>query len=140
VRSLQYEERLGEAELYRLAGELLLQAGVHRQASEVFPSDDIHVLPESPEACFLQALVIARRQQAKSLELRAAVSLGRLWQRQGQRSAAQQLVAEVYEWFTEGFDTADLQEARTLLAELAYEAPASLQAGWIGIGREMSAP
>jgi predicted ATPase len=140
VRSLQYEERLGEAELYRLAGELLLQAGVHRRASEVFSPDDIRVLPESPEACFLQALAIARRQQAKSLELRAAVSLGRLWQRQGKRIAAHQLVAEVYEWFTEGFDTADLQEAQTLLAELAYGSPAPPRAELIGIGREMSAP
>jgi tetratricopeptide (TPR) repeat protein len=140
VRSLQYEERLGEAELYRLAGELLLQAGVHRRASEVFSPDDIRVLPESPEACFLQALAIARRQQAKSLELRAAVSLGRLWQRQGKRIAAHQLVAEVYEWFTEGFDTADLQEAQTLLAELAYESPAPPRAELIGIGRGMSAP
>jgi DNA-binding winged helix-turn-helix (wHTH) protein/tetratricopeptide (TPR) repeat protein len=136
MRSLQYEERLGEAELYRLAGELLLQAGVHPQATGVFSSDDTHVLPESPEACFLQALAIARRQQAKSLELRAAVSLGRLWQHQGKRIAAHQLVAEVYEWFTEGFDTADLQEAQALLAELAYEPPASLQGELIGIGRE----
>jgi tetratricopeptide (TPR) repeat protein len=136
MRSLQYEERLGEAELYRLAGELLLQAGVHPQATGVFSSDDTHVLPESPEACFLQALAIARRQQAKSLELRAAVSLGRLWQHQGKRIAAHQLVAEVYEWFTEGFDTADLREAQALLAELEYEPPASLQGELIGIGRE----
>jgi hypothetical protein len=135
VRSLQYEERLGEAELYRLAGELLLQAGVHRQASEVFPPDDTRVLPESPEACFLQALAIARRQQAKSLELRAAVSLGRLWQRQGKRVAAHQLVAEVYERFTEGFDTADLREAQTLLAELACEPATSPHAELIGIER-----
>ena len=61
---------------------------------------------------------MARRQQAKSLELRAAMSLARLWQRQGKRAAARQLLAEVYGWFTEGFDTADLQEARALLDAL----------------------
>ena len=74
---------------------------------------------EEAEACFQQALAVARRQQAKSLELRAAMSLARLWQRQGQRAAAHQLLAELYGWFTEGFDTADLQEAKTLLAALS---------------------
>jgi predicted ATPase len=62
---------------------------------------------------------VARHQQAKALELRAALSLGRLWQRQEKRAAARQLLAESYSWFTEGFDTADLQEARGLLEELA---------------------
>ncbi len=71
------------------------------------------------EACFQQALDIARRQQAKSLELRAAMSLSRLWQRQGKRAAARELLAPIYGWFTEGFDTADLQDARALLDELA---------------------
>jgi predicted ATPase len=71
------------------------------------------------EACFQQALAIARRQQAKSLELRAAMSLSRLWQQQGKRDEAQGLLAPIYGWFTEGFDTADLQEARALLEELA---------------------
>jgi predicted ATPase len=66
-----------------------------------------------------QALDIARQQQAKSLELRAATSLSRLWQQQGKRDEARELLAPVYGWFTEGFDTADLQEARTLLEELA---------------------
>ena len=61
---------------------------------------------------------MARRQQAKSLELRAAVSLARLWQQQGQRAKAQALLAPIYGWFTEGFDTADLQEAKVLLEEL----------------------
>jgi predicted ATPase len=64
------------------------------------------------------ALDVARRQEAKSLELRAAVSLSRLWQQQGKRAEAQALLAPIYTWFTEGFDTADLQEARTLLEEL----------------------
>ena len=71
------------------------------------------------EACFQQALAIARRQQAKSWELRAATSLSRLWQYQGKRAEAHALLAPVYSWFTEGFDTADLQEAKALLEELA---------------------
>ncbi len=93
-----------EAELYRLKGELLLHQTV---------PDAQHA-----EACFCQALATARRQQAKSLELRAAMSLARLWQRQGKRAEACQMLAEVYGWFTEGFDTADLQEAKALLDAL----------------------
>jgi predicted ATPase len=73
---------------------------------------------DQAEACFQQALDVARRQQAKVLELRAALSLARLWQGQGQRAAARQLLAELYPWFTEGFDTADLQEAQALLEAL----------------------
>jgi len=96
--------RYDEAELYRIKGKLLLQQAV----------------PDEPkaEACFQQALVIARRQQAKSWELRAAVSLSRLWQQQGRRKEAHDLLAAIYGWFTEGFDTADLQEAKALLTEL----------------------
>jgi predicted ATPase len=92
------------AEAYRLQGTLLLQ----------------HAVPDAvqAEACFQQALAVARRQQAKSWELRAATSLSRLWQRQGQRVQARELLAPVYGWFSEGFDTADLQEAKALLAEL----------------------
>ena len=97
-------ERYCEAEVYRIKGELLLQQAV---------SD----VPQA-EACFQQALAVARRQQAKSWELRAAMSLSRLWQRQGKRAAARELLAPIYGWFTEGFDTADLQEAKTLLEEL----------------------
>ena len=93
-----------EAELYRLQGDLLLHQTV---------PDAQHA-----EACFCQALATARRQQAKALELRAAMSLARLWQRQGKRAAACQMLAEVYGWFTEGFDTADLQEAKALLDAL----------------------
>jgi predicted ATPase len=96
-------ERWWEAELHRLKGELLL-----RRAS---PTEEV-------EACFHQALDIARRQQAKSLELRAAMSLARLWQQQGKRTAACELLAPIYSWFTEGFDTADLQEAQALLDAL----------------------
>jgi predicted ATPase/DNA-binding winged helix-turn-helix (wHTH) protein/class 3 adenylate cyclase len=94
----------GEAEVYRLQGEFLLQQAV---------AD-----PTQAEACLQQALAIARRQQAKSWELRAAMSLARLWQQQGKRREASALLAPLYGWFTEGFETADLQEAGALLAEL----------------------
>ena len=70
------------------------------------------------EACFLKAIEIARRQSAKSLELRAVMSLSRLWQQQGNKEEARHVLAEIYGWFTEEFDTADLQEARALLYEL----------------------
>ena len=66
-----------------------------------------------------RAMGVARRQEAKALELRAAMSLARLWQHQGKRTEAYDLLAPIYEWFTEGFDTADLQEAKALLEELA---------------------
>ena len=75
--------------------------------------------PPEVQACFQHALDVARAQQARAFELRAATSLARLWQQQGQRHEARQLLTEVYNWFTEGFDTADLQEARALLHELA---------------------
>jgi adenylate cyclase len=71
------------------------------------------------EACFHKAIEIARRQQAKSLELRAVMSLARLWQQQGKNEEARQMLAEIYGWFTEGFDTADLKEAKALLEELS---------------------
>ncbi len=92
------------ARLHRVKGELLLQLAL--------PDE------EQAEACFQQALAIARQQQAKSLELRAATSLARLWQKQGKKEEARQMLAEIYNWFTEGFDTADLKEAKVLLAEL----------------------
>jgi predicted ATPase len=96
--------RFYEAELYRLRGELLLAPSIDNQAEA--------------ETCFHQALDIARRQQAKSLELRAATSLSRLWQQQGKGAAARELLAPIYNWFTEGFDTADLRDAKDLLEEL----------------------
>jgi predicted ATPase len=74
---------------------------------------------EDAEACFHKAIEIARQQQAKSLELRTATSLARLWQQQGKRAEARQILAEIYNWFTEGFDTKDLQEAKSLVEELA---------------------
>ena len=73
---------------------------------------------QEAEQCFHQALDVARRQEAKSLELRAATSLSRLWQQRGKRTAAHELLAPIYSWFTEGFDTVDLQEAKALLEEL----------------------
>jgi predicted ATPase len=94
-----------EAEIHRLKGALLLARSTEHQVEA--------------EACFHEALAIARHQQAKSLELRAAMSLARLWQQQGKGDAARELLAPVYGWFTEGFDTADLQEAKALLAALA---------------------
>jgi predicted ATPase len=100
----QSDMRLWAAELYRLKGELLLQQTV-TQAEEA-------------AVCFEQALAITRRQQAKSWELRVAMSLARLWQQQGKRTEAYKLLAPIYDWFMEGFDTADLQEAKALLAEL----------------------
>jgi predicted ATPase/DNA-binding winged helix-turn-helix (wHTH) protein len=97
-------ERWWAAETYRLKGELLLQQG-GLETSGI-------------EMCFQHALDIARRQHAKSWELRAATSLTRLWQGQGRRAEARALLAPIYGWFTEGFDTADLQEARALLDAL----------------------
>jgi predicted ATPase len=73
---------------------------------------------EEAEAYFLKAIEIARRQQAKSLELRAVMSLSRLWQQQGKHHEAHKMLAEIYGWFTEGFDTKDLQEAKALLEAL----------------------
>jgi predicted ATPase len=99
-----------EAELYRLRGELLIQEGVGFQAHGQREED--------VQACFQQALTVARGQQAKLLELRAAISLCRLWQQQGQREEARELLVPIYAWFTEGFDTADLLEAKELLDAL----------------------
>jgi predicted ATPase len=97
-------ERHWEAELHRLRGELLL---MQRHEAEV-------------EASFLKAIEVARRQQAKSWELRATVSLCRLWQQQGRMDEARRTLAEIYGWFTEGFDTPDLRAARELLEELSH--------------------
>ena len=100
----QSEERYWEAEIHRLKGELLLARSAENQVEA--------------EACMHKALDVARHQGAKSLELRAAMSLARLRQRQGKRAEAHALLAPIYRWFTEGFDTADLQEAKALLAAL----------------------
>jgi predicted ATPase/class 3 adenylate cyclase len=98
-------ERASEAELYRVKGELLLrQAGPAAQQAETW---------------FRQAIDVARRQRAKSLELQAAMSLGRLWQTQGKKEEARRLLSEIFGWFTEGFDTADLKDAKAMLEELS---------------------
>src|SRR5262249_53627143 len=98
-------ERWYEPELYRLKGALLFHQSLDNQVEA--------------ETCFQHALEVTRTQQAKSLELRVAASLARLWQQQGKRQDAHDLLAPVYGWFTEGFDTADLQDARALLEDLA---------------------
>jgi predicted ATPase len=94
-----------KAELHRRRGELLL----------VLPEPDQH----EAETCFRQALAVAREQDARMGELRAATSLGRLWRDQGKWAEAQGLLAPIYGWFREGFDTPDLREAKALLQELA---------------------
>ncbi|MEE8076623.1 MAG: hypothetical protein V3T60_13470, partial [Candidatus Binatia bacterium] len=100
----QTGERWLEAELHRLKGELLLQQSSDNQTEA--------------EICFHQAISIAQNQQAKFWELRAATSLARLWQSQGKTTEACELLSPVYNWFTEGFDTADLKDAKALLEEL----------------------
>jgi tetratricopeptide (TPR) repeat protein len=122
--------RRKEAELYRLKGELTLaqssvqtnQKAKGKGQKAKIPSTQ-HPTPSTQaeaEACFHKAIEVARRQQAKSWELRAATSLARLWQRQSKRKEAHKLLAEIYGWFTEGFDTKDLQEAKALLEELSH--------------------
>ena len=108
----QTGERYYAAELHRLRGELLLR---HADTGPQAPGSGQQV---EAEACFHRALDVARQQQARSLELRAAMSLARLWQQQGKRADAGALLAPIYDWFTEGFDTADLQEAKALLEAL----------------------
>jgi predicted ATPase len=114
--------RLHEAELYRIKGTLTLQK-FQVSGSKLQVANPQHPAPSTQaeaeaEACFHKALEIARRQQAKSWELRAVMSLSRLWQQQGKKEEARKLLAEIYGWFTEGFDTADLKDAKALLEEL----------------------
>jgi tetratricopeptide (TPR) repeat protein len=126
-RMVSGESYVLESELYRLKGELLLQQENQKPVLSVVEGakgkgQKAKVETEAQseaEACFLKAAEIAQKQQAKSLELRAATSLARLWQTQGKHHAARNMLADVYNWFTEGFDTKDLQEAKALLAELA---------------------
>jgi predicted ATPase len=95
---------LYEAEIHRMAGEIALKSPERDQAKA--------------QAYFERALAVARQQQAKSWELRAAMSMARLWHDQGKREEARELLAPVYAWFTEGFDTLDLKEAKKFLDEL----------------------
>jgi len=98
------DERLYEAEAHRIKGELLLMQDIPN--------------PARAESCFQQALTVARHQQAKSFELRAAMSLARLWQQKDRQGDARALLAPIYDWFTEGFDTADLMDAKALVEAL----------------------
>ena len=128
-------DRFWEAELYRLKGELTSSArnakskGKSQKAFKVqkvktkkqkFQSLKSQILdPQSEaEACFLKAIEVAQQQEAKSLELRAAMSLARLWHHQGKHHEARNTLSDIYNWFTEGFDTKDLREAKALLEEL----------------------
>ena len=106
-------EAFWDAEIYRLHGELSLRIAATKTGTTGAEGR------VSPEESFLKAIEIARRQQAKSLELRAVMSLSRLWQRQGRKDEARQMLAATYGWFTEGHDTPDLREAKALLEELA---------------------
>jgi hypothetical protein len=130
---LEYSEvHFSEAEIYRLKGELVLQSKTSlRQVegrSRASQNKSVVTDSRSPaldlraeaEACFLKVIEVARRQSAKSLELRATTSLARLWQQQGKTKQAHKLLSEIYHWFTEGFDTKDLQEAKMLLKELSH--------------------
>jgi predicted ATPase len=101
----EHENRHYEAEMHRLKGELLLKQN-NSNASEA-------------QICFQRAIEIARTQSAKSWELRATMSLARLLDKQGNRDEARAILAQIYGWFTEGFDTADLKDAKALLTELA---------------------
>jgi predicted ATPase len=103
------DQRVDEAELYRLKGEMTLQSCGEHPAS---------AFEREAQACFEQALDIAGEQSAKSWELRAATSLARLWQQQDKQGEAHELLSGIYNWFTEGFDTKDLQDAKALLEEL----------------------
>jgi class 3 adenylate cyclase/predicted ATPase len=120
-------ERIWETELYRLKGKLTLQKGARdwrlgtSSSSSQTPSPKPPVsraVEDEAEGYFLKAIEIARQQQAKSWELRATTPLARLWQSQGKQHAARSTLSEIYDWFTEGFDTKDLQEAKALLEEL----------------------
>src|SRR5262249_20132363 len=104
IRTQQSGGRYYEAELHRIKGELLLPQSPRAS--------------DSAENCFIQAMEVARSQSAKSLELRAAMSLSRFWERQGKTVEARQLLGDIYGWFTEGFETADLKAAKALLNEL----------------------
>lgn len=101
-----------EAELHRVKGELTLQQESKEQRAKSGKQE--------AEECFLKAIDIARKQQAKSWELRASISLARLWQRQGKTTEAHKLLSDIYNWFTEGFATKDLQEAKALIETLKY--------------------
>jgi adenylate cyclase len=113
-------ERIWEAEVYRLKGKLMLEASFPSPQATSPKSQATREVEQEAEECFHKAIEIAQKQQAKSLELRATMSLTRLWQKGGKRAEAHKLLSEVYNWFTEGFDTKDLQEAKEMLEELSH--------------------
>jgi tetratricopeptide (TPR) repeat protein len=131
VLTHQYGGHFYQAEVHRLTGGALLMQDAGRGVSggsllelsvvdgHTGQATGHSARQTEAETCFLQALDVALRQQAKALELRAATSLSRLWQQQGRSTEAYQLLAPIYGWFTEGFDTADLQDAKPLLEALA---------------------
>jgi class 3 adenylate cyclase/predicted ATPase len=119
----QQDERYYESEIHRLKGELLLrrdQSDIRTSQTRLLGSNSFRLAPNTAEAkgCFERAIEIARNQSGKSLELRATMSLARLLAGQGKRNEASTMLADIYNWFTEGFDTADLKEAKALLEEL----------------------
>jgi predicted ATPase len=138
AKALAFVDKTGnrrdEAELYRVKGTLTLQSktSLGQVSDKSQASQDMSEVPSpqpptpstqaeaEAEACFHKAIEVACRQSAKSWELRAVMSLSRLWQSQGKKDDARQMLAEIYGWFTEGFDTKDLQEARALLEELSH--------------------
>lgn len=107
------EERIWTADLYRVRGELLQQKAKNKRQKAKGVAE--------AETCYRKAITVARRQKTKSLELRAAMSLARLWQEQGKTEQAYRRLSKVYGWFTEGFASKDLQDAKALLAELSRE-------------------
>jgi predicted ATPase len=114
-----HEERWWEPELYRVLGELLAQQGAD---GVLLFSPATAECAHDPEACFVRALELARQNRARSFELRAALSLAKLWQARGNTQPARALLAESYGWFSEGFATSDLRRARELLTELGEPA------------------
>jgi predicted ATPase len=109
-------ERFYEAELYRQKGELLFRS--YSDGSELIDFTAQSSRSHEIESCFLKAISVAEHQQAKWFELRAATNLARLWHRQGRKEKAHTMLTKSYNWFTEGFDTADLKDAKALLDQL----------------------
>ena len=121
--AMTHDQHVWKAELHRLRGELLLVRLGGGDDAKVAPTDVPAVTRvghsiDQAESCFRRAIDIAREQQAKSLELRAGTSLARVWERQGKRVEARDLLSPIYNWFTEGFDAPDLKDAKALLDEL----------------------
>jgi len=119
----EHENRPYEAEMHRVKGELLLkqdQFDMRTSQTRLLGSTSFRLAPNTAEAqnCFQRAIEIARKQSARSLELRATMSLARLLAKQGRRDEARAMLADIYNWFTEGFDTADLRDAKALLDHL----------------------